>query len=115
MPFGNNSGIRVHRLLLFGDLAVDGETSLRHNLLQITIRERMSQVPTNTQEDDHTFEMPPAEQCLPFSGHNAPCQISSIALATEPFITLNPTSRRQAAHIAPRESWGAFPGIELDL
>jgi uncharacterized protein YegP (UPF0339 family) len=29
------------------------------------------------QEDDHVFELPPAEQCWPSSGHDTPYQISS--------------------------------------
>ncbi len=63
---------------------VDGEAPLCHDFLQVTIRERISQVPTNTQDNDHVFEMSPAEQCRPFSGHAIPYQISSIAFATEP-------------------------------
>ena len=55
------------------------------NLLQVTIHEGVSELPANTQEDDHVFEMPPTEQCRPFSGHDTPYQISSIAFATEPF------------------------------
>jgi hypothetical protein len=38
----------------------------------------------NAQEDNHIFEMPPAEQCRSFSVHNTPYQTSSSAFATEP-------------------------------
>jgi hypothetical protein len=54
------------------------------DILQIAIAEGISQVPTNTQEDDHVFEVPPTEQCWPFSSHDPPYQISSAAFATEP-------------------------------
>ena len=60
---------------------VNGEVPLRHDPLKVTIREGVSEVSANTQEDDHIFEMPPPEQCRPFSGHDAPYQISSIASA----------------------------------
>jgi hypothetical protein len=63
---------------------VNGEVPLRHDLLQVAIRERVSQIPTTAQEDDHVLEMPPAEQGWPFSGHDTPYQVSSSAFATEP-------------------------------
>src|SRR5262245_23204327 len=63
---------------------VNSQVPLRHNLLQVAIRERVSQVPANAQEDDHILEVPPAEQRRPFSGHDIPYQSSSIAFATEP-------------------------------
>jgi hypothetical protein len=68
---------------------VNAEVPLRHDLLKVTIREGVSEVPTDAQEDDHVFEMPPAEQCRPFSGHDMPYQISSIASATESSGTTN--------------------------
>ena len=40
---------------------VNGEVPLGHDLLQVAIRERVSQIPANAKEDDHVFEMPPAE------------------------------------------------------
>ena len=42
---------------------VNRKVPLRHDLLQVTVRERISQVPPDAQEDNHVFEMPPAEQC----------------------------------------------------
>ena len=57
---------------------VHGQTPLRHDLLQATIGERVSQVPANAQKNDHVFEMAPAEECWPFSGHDTPYQISAI-------------------------------------
>jgi len=56
---------------------VNRKAALRHDLLQIAVREGVSQVPPNAQEDDHVFEMPPAEQYRPSSGHVPPYQISS--------------------------------------
>ena len=63
---------------------VNGEVPFRHDLLQIAICERVSQVPPNAQEDDHVFKMSSAEECWPFSGHDTPYQITSTAFATEP-------------------------------
>jgi len=40
--------------------------------------ERISQVPANAQKNDHVFEMAPAEECWPFSGHDTPYQITAI-------------------------------------
>jgi len=57
---------------------VHGQTPLRHDLLQATIGERVSQVPANAQKNDHVFEMAPAEECWPFSGHDTPYQITAI-------------------------------------
>jgi hypothetical protein len=68
-----------------GDV-VNGEVPLGPDLLQIAVGERVSQIPTNAKEDDHVFEMPPAEQCWPSSGHDTPYQINSTAFATEPFL-----------------------------
>jgi hypothetical protein len=36
--------------------------SLRHHLLQITVAQRVAQIPPDTENDDHVFEMPPTEQ-----------------------------------------------------
>ena len=57
---------------------VNGEVPLGHDLLQIAVRQGISQVPANAQEDDHIFEMPPTEQCWPSSSHDTPYQITSI-------------------------------------
>jgi len=46
---------------------VDGEIPLHHDLLlQIPVRDRISQAPSNAQQNDHIFEMPPEEQCWLF-------------------------------------------------
>ena len=37
---------------------IDGEAPLRHDLLQVAVRQGISQVPPDAQEDDHVFEMP---------------------------------------------------------
>jgi hypothetical protein len=63
---------------------VNAKISLGHDLLDVPIRERVSQVPANAQQNDHVFEVPPAEKCCPFSGDATPYQISSNAFATEP-------------------------------
>jgi hypothetical protein len=59
---------------------INREIPLRHDLLQVTVGERISQVPPNAQEDYHVFEMPPPEQCWPSSGHDTPYQISPAAI-----------------------------------
>jgi hypothetical protein len=63
---------------------VNAEVALGHNLLQVSISERVSQIPANAQEDDHVFEMPPTKQYRPFLGHDTTYQIRSTAFATEP-------------------------------
>jgi hypothetical protein len=40
---------------------VKGQATLRHDLLQVAIGERVSQIPANAEEDDHVLEVPPAE------------------------------------------------------
>src|ERR1051326_2958053 len=59
---------------------VNGQTALRHHLLQIAIRQGVSQIPANAQENDHIFEVPSAEQRRSFWGHDIPYQISSVRL-----------------------------------
>jgi hypothetical protein len=44
---------------------VDGEAALRHDLLQIQVAERVSQIPPDAQHDDHVFEMSPTERDFP--------------------------------------------------
>ena len=56
---------------------INGEVPFGHDFLQIAVGQGISQVPPNTQEDDHVFEMPSAEQCWPSSGHLTPYQIGS--------------------------------------
>ena len=75
-----------------GDV-VDREVPLGHNLLQIAVGQRVSQVPPNAQEDDHTFEMSPAEQGWPSSGHAIPYQISSTSICN----SANATPKRLGA------------------
>jgi len=43
-----------------GDM-VNGEVPLGHDLLQIAVGERVSQIPPNAKQDDHVLEMSPAE------------------------------------------------------
>jgi hypothetical protein len=78
---------------------VHGQASLRHDFFQVTIGERVSQIPANAEEDDHVFEVPPAEQCWPFSGHDIPYQIRSITFATEPIGESESVYRALAAQI----------------
>ena len=66
-----------------GDM-VDRKTALGHDLLEIAIGERVSQVPTNAQEDDRILEMTPAKQCWPFSDHGYTVPNPLSAFATQP-------------------------------
>ena len=63
---------------------VDRKTPFGHDLLQVAVSERISQVPTNAEEDYHVLEVPSSEQRRPLSGHDSPYQISSLAFATHP-------------------------------
>ena len=56
---------------------VNGEERVpfRHDLFQIAIAEGVSQVPPDAQQDDHIFEVSPAKERWPFSGHDTPYQI----------------------------------------
>src|SRR3954453_3264204 len=64
---------------------VDRETALGHDLLEITIGERVSQIPTDTQENDDILEMPPSKQCWPFSDHRYTLPNPLATFATQPF------------------------------
>jgi hypothetical protein len=68
---------------------VNREIPFGHDLLQIAVRQGISQVPANAQKNDLVFEMPPTEECGPSSGHDTPYQISSICVCNR---TLNPDS-----------------------
>jgi hypothetical protein len=69
---------------------VDGETALGHDLLEVTIGERVSQIPTDTQENDDILEMRPSKQCWPFSGHRYTLPDPLAAFATQPRKLLHP-------------------------
>ena len=78
---------------------VNRQVPLCHDLLQIAIREGVSEVPPNAQKDDVIFEIPPAEQSWPSSGHSTPYQISSTTFATEPYF------RPTHSEFEPRTLW----------
>jgi hypothetical protein len=63
---------------------VDRKTAFRHDLLQMAIGERLPQIPANA-EQDRVFEVPPAEQCWPFSDQT-PYQIRSARLQHNPIV-----------------------------
>jgi hypothetical protein len=63
---------------------VHGQTALGHDSSQITVAERVSQIPPHMQKDDHVLEVPPTEQCWPFLPHGITYQISPAAIATDP-------------------------------
>jgi hypothetical protein len=65
---------------------VNGEVPLGHDLLQIAVRQGVSQVPADAQEDDHVFEMSPSEQRWPFLSHDKRYQISSSRLQQNPVL-----------------------------
>jgi hypothetical protein len=105
-----NSLIQNRRIVL--DPAPDGhmvhgETPLRHDLLQVTIGERVSPVPANAQKNDHVFEMAPAEQCWPFSGHDTPYQITAIRVLQHNRSTNSIGSARPRSFPLRGFFWGA--------
>src|SRR5207247_130997 len=61
------------------------------------------QIPADAEKDDRVFEVPPAEQCWPFSGHDIPYQTRSTAFATEP-----ERSRLYPIRLEHRRSTGMF-------
>src|SRR5262245_42831340 len=63
---------------------VDRKTALGHDLLQVAIGERVSQIPANAEQDDRVFEVPPAEQCWPFSDHRYTLPNPLSSFATQP-------------------------------
>jgi len=69
---------------------VNGQAALRHDLLQVAIGERVSQLPADAEEDDHVFEVSSAEQCWPFSGHDIPYQITSSTFCNRTGRTTSP-------------------------
>jgi len=66
---------------------VNGEVPLGHDLLEIAVRERVSEA-ANAQKNNHVFEMPPVGQCWPSSGHDTPYQIRSAPFANTPKLFL---------------------------
>jgi hypothetical protein len=64
---------------------IDRKTALGHDLLQVAIGERVSQIPANAEQDDRVFEVPPAEQCRPFSHHRYTLPNPLSAFATHAF------------------------------
>jgi DNA invertase Pin-like site-specific DNA recombinase len=63
---------------------IHGEVPLRHDLLQVTIRQRVSQVSANAQEDDHVFEVPPSNSAGRFRVTINRTKSAQAAFATEP-------------------------------
>jgi len=61
-----------------------GEVPRRHDLFEVVIREGVSRVPANAQEDNHVFEMQPTEQAGRFSGRDIAYLISSTRLQQNP-------------------------------
>jgi retron-type reverse transcriptase len=51
-----------------GDM-IHQEPALRHHLLQISVAERVPQIPPDAQNDDDFLEVPPPEQRRPLFGH----------------------------------------------
>jgi hypothetical protein len=61
------------------------EISFQEQLLDIAIGKREPQIPTDGANNDLGFEVPPAEECWPSSGHDTPYRIRSIAFVTKPY------------------------------
>jgi hypothetical protein len=71
---------------------VNGQATLGHHLFQVAIGERVSQIPPNAEEDDHVFEVSPAEGSV-FQASSDPQEVQCAhfvqALAANPSTLLN--------------------------
>src|SRR6266705_7184882 len=63
---------------------VHRQVPLRHQLLQISVAERVAQIPANAQKDDHVLEMSSPEQHRPILGHRITLPNPSARFATDP-------------------------------
>src|ERR1700730_14397307 len=71
-----------------GDM-IHQEPALRHHLLQISVAERVPQIPPDAQNDDDFLEVPPPEQRRPlFLVTVSPYQIRQLSFATDPIATV---------------------------
>jgi hypothetical protein len=62
------------------------DVPLRHDLLEITQAERISQITTNAQNDDFWREMSPLEQGWPLRSHEGPSLTDQLRhFATHPY------------------------------
>ena len=55
------------------------KTALRHHFLQVAVAERVPQIPSNAQNDDHVLEVPSSEQRWSLWAHGITYQISQPA------------------------------------
>lgn len=46
-----------------------GQTALLHHFFQVTVAERVPQIPPHAQNDDHVLEVPPPEQRCSLLAH----------------------------------------------
>lgn len=66
-PLIQNGRITLHPTP-YGDV-IYREPTLRHDLLQIAVAERVSQIPPDAQNDNHILEVAPTEQGRTILGH----------------------------------------------
>jgi hypothetical protein len=65
---------------------IHGQAALRHDLLQVAIGKRISQVPANAQKNDDIGEMSPAERRWSGLAHRITVSKAPRPFATHPFI-----------------------------
>jgi hypothetical protein len=63
---------------------VNGQASFRHHLLQVTVGERISQIPSDTENNHDVLEMSTTEQCRPPLPHRVTISDRQLGFATEP-------------------------------
>ena len=71
------------------DPAPDGDVihrqpPLRHHLFEITVAQRVTQVPPDAKDDDHVLKVPSAEQRGPILAHRFTLPEPPVFLATDP-------------------------------
>jgi hypothetical protein len=85
--------LAANPLIQNGDVALDptpnrdvvhSETALGHDLFQIPLAERISQIPPYTQNDDHGFEVPPTEPRWPLLARRITLPDRLPTIATDP-------------------------------
>ena len=79
---------------------VNGEMTHRHYLLQVAIRKRIMHIPASAKQNDHVFEMSPAERCWPPPCHDTRYEIGSDRFATHLIYRL---AARFAVGMNPKE------------
>jgi ATP-dependent DNA ligase len=66
-----------------GDV-IHRKTTLRHHFLQVAVAERVPQIPSHAQNNDHVLEVPPSEQRRSLLAHGITLPNLPATIATDP-------------------------------